>query len=63
MALEIEGVVGGGMHRDEALGGARPLEPLHLPFSSAEWLVGDFGPVVLVAPLFMLGAYTKGRRA
>ena len=56
MALDVEGVVGGGMHRDEALGGSRRLEALHLAFSSAERLVGDLGPVVLVNPLFMVGA-------
>ena len=56
MALDVEGVVGGGMHRDEALGGSRRFEPLHLTFSSAEWLVGDLGPVVLVNPLFVVGA-------
>src|SRR4051794_11597483 len=56
MALEVEGGVGGGMHRDEALGGSRRLEPLHLTFSSAEGLVGHLGPVVLVSPLFMVGA-------
>ena len=56
MALEVEGVVGGGVHRDEALGGSRRLEPLHLALSSAERLVGDLGPVVLVNPLFMVGA-------
>src|SRR3712207_8399742 len=29
----VEGVVHGGVHRAEALGGAGRLEPLHLPFS------------------------------
>ena len=53
---QIEGVVGGGMHRDEALGGSWRLEALHLAFSSAEGLVGNLGPVVLVNPLFVVGA-------
>jgi hypothetical protein len=61
MALEVEGVVGGGMHRDEALGGSRRFEPLHLTFSSAEWLVGNLGPVVLVNPLFVVGAQADFR--
>src|SRR3954453_20214500 len=56
VALEVEGVVGGGVHRDEALGGARRLEALHFALSSAEGLMGDLGPVVLVNSLFMVGA-------
>jgi hypothetical protein len=40
VALDVEGVVGGGMHRDETLGGSRRFEPLHLAFSSAERLMG-----------------------
>ena len=56
VALEVEGVVGGGVHRDETLGGSRRFEPLHPAFSSAERLVGDLGPVVLINPLFMVGA-------
>ena len=44
------------MHGDEALGGSRRFEALHLTFSSAERLVRDLGPVVLVNPLFMVGA-------
>src|SRR6187431_1604642 len=44
-ALDVEGAVGGGVCGDEAL---------HLALSSAERLVGDLGPVVLVNPLFMV---------
>jgi hypothetical protein len=29
MALKIEGIVDGGMHAQEALGGSSRLEPLH----------------------------------
>src|SRR5918997_1038828 len=47
VALDVEGVVGGGVHGDEALGGAGRLEALHLPLPSAERLVRGFGPVVL----------------
>src|SRR3954452_9590863 len=43
------------MHGDEALGGTWRFEPLHLAFSSAERLMGDLGPVVLVSPLLMIG--------
>ncbi len=56
MTLEVEGVVGGGVHRDEALGGSRRLEPPHFALSSTEGLMGDLGPVVLVNSLFMVGA-------
>ena len=51
MALEVEGVVGGGVHGDEALGGTCRLEPLHLAFSSAERLVRDLGPVMGMATI------------
>jgi hypothetical protein len=33
MALEIEGVVDGGVHAEKPLGGASRLEPLHLALS------------------------------
>src|SRR4051794_41363389 len=56
VALDVEGVVGSGMHRDETLGGTRQLEALHLAFSSAEELMGNLGPVVRASPLFMVGA-------
>src|SRR3954447_17251054 len=56
MALEVEGVVDGGVHRDETLGGSRRLEALHFALSSAKRLVRDLGPVVLVNPLFVVGA-------
>jgi hypothetical protein len=56
MALKVEGVVGGGMYRDKALGGSWRLEPLHFALALAEGLVGNLGPVVLVNPLFMIGA-------
>src|SRR5690606_6902698 len=53
MALDVEVVVGGVVHRDEALGGTYRLEPLHLTFSSSEGLVGYLDPLVLVNPLFV----------
>jgi hypothetical protein len=33
MALQIEGIVDGGMHAEEALGGSSRFEALHLVFS------------------------------
>src|SRR3712207_3740784 len=52
VALDVERVVGGGVHGDEALGGAGRLELLHLPFSPSHGLVRDLGAVVLPqAPL------------
>jgi hypothetical protein len=39
MALNVDGVVNGGVHRDEALGGSRRLETLHLALPSADRLV------------------------
>jgi hypothetical protein len=54
--LEVEGVVGGGMHRDKALGGTWRLEALHLTLAPANRLMGDLGPIVLESALVMLGA-------
>ena len=45
MALEVEGVVGRGVHRDELLGGSRRLEALHLTFASTKRLVEGFRQV------------------
>ncbi|WP_377810346.1 hypothetical protein ABNQ38_32085 [Azospirillum sp. A29] len=47
MVLERDGVVGDGMHGDEALGGRGQLEPLHLAFVLLLGLVRDLGPVAL----------------
>ena len=53
---EVEEVGDGGLDRDEALNVAGRLEPLHLAFSSAGWLVGVFRPVVKPLVLAMLDA-------
>lgn len=55
MTLEVEGVVGDGMHRDEALSVSRRLEALHITFSLADMLVGDLSPIVPAIPLLMVG--------
>jgi hypothetical protein len=39
VALDIVGVVNGGMSGEEALSRSRRLEPLHLPLSSPDRLV------------------------
>jgi hypothetical protein len=38
-ALKVEGIVDGGMHAEEALGGSRRLEALHLALSSSHRLM------------------------
>jgi hypothetical protein len=53
MALKVEGIVDGGMHAKEALGGSSRLEALHLALSSSHHLMRVFGPIVPPEPLFM----------
>ncbi len=59
MSLNVEGVVDGGVHGEEALGRAGRLEALHLPLSSPDRLMGVFGPVVGPEPLFVATAETE----
>jgi len=49
MALEVEGVVDGGVHAEKTLGGASRLEPLHFALSSSHRLMRIFGSIVLCA--------------
>ena len=56
VAGQEEEVGDGVMDRDEALNVAGRLEPLHLAFSSAGWLVGVLRPVVKPLVLAMLDA-------
>jgi hypothetical protein len=51
--LDVEGVVHGGAHGDEALGGTGRLEPLHLALPSPDRLVRNLGPVVAAQALFV----------
>jgi hypothetical protein len=53
MALKVEGIVDGGMHAQEALGGSSRLEALHLALSSSHHLMRVFGPIVAPESLFM----------
>jgi hypothetical protein len=39
MALEVEGVVDGGVHVEKLIGGASRLEPLHFALSSSHRLM------------------------
>ena len=53
MALEIEGVVDGGMHAEKALCGAGRLEALHFAFASSDRLMRVLRPIVLSEPLLV----------
>jgi hypothetical protein len=59
MALKVEGVVYGGMHTQEALGGSSRFEPLHLALASSHRLMGVFGPIVSPEPLFMRASQSQ----
>jgi hypothetical protein len=50
MALKAEGLVDGGVHAEEAQGGASQLEPPHLALSSSHYLMRVFGTVVRPQP-------------
>jgi hypothetical protein len=46
MALKVEGIVDGGMHAEEPLGGSSRFEALHLALSSSHRLMQEvFGPI------------------
>jgi hypothetical protein len=47
MALKVEGVVYGGVHAEEPLGGASRFEALHSALSSPHDLMGVFRAIVL----------------
>jgi len=53
VALKVEGIVNGGMHAEEALGGSSRFEPLHLALSSAYRLMRVLRPIVAPKPLFV----------
>jgi hypothetical protein len=61
MALEVEGVVDGGLHAEKPLGGASRLEPLHFALSSSHRLMRVFGPIVLRSPC-SCGQFSRKRR-
>jgi hypothetical protein len=53
MALQVEGVVDGGVHAEEALGGASRFEALQLALASSHCLMRILRPIVLPKPLLM----------
>jgi hypothetical protein len=53
MALDVEGVVGCGMHREKSLRGSHALEPLHLPFPSSGRLMRILRSIVAPSTAFM----------
>ena len=61
MALEVEGVVDGGVHAQKSLGGASRLEPLHFALSPSHRLVRVFGSIVLPQPC-SCGQVSRRRR-
>jgi len=59
VALKVEGVVNGGVHAEEALGGSSRLEPLQLAFASSDCLMRVFRPIVVSQPLVMRTGKSK----
>ena len=53
MALEIEGVVDGGVHAEKTLCGARRFEPLHFVLSSPHHLMRVFSAIIFAPPLLV----------
>jgi hypothetical protein len=56
VALKVEGVVNGGVHTEEALGGSSRLEPLQLALASSHYLIRIFCAIVAPEPLFVRAA-------
>jgi hypothetical protein len=63
MVLEVEGVVDGGVHAEERLGGASRLEPLHSALPSSHRLMRVFGAIVFAQPLLMRQFSRRRRNA
>ena len=59
MALQVEGVVDGGMQAEKSLRGAGRFEPLHLALSSSHSLMRVLGPVVHAPPLLVPAGQAK----
>ena len=53
MALDVKGVVDGGVDRQEPLGGSRRLKPLLFSFASSNRLVRVFSAIVCPQSLIM----------
>lgn len=59
MALEVEGVLDGGVHAEKTLGGTSRLKPLHFALSSSYRLMRVFSSIVLPQPLLMRAAQSQ----
>ena len=59
VALQIEGIVDGGVHTDEALGGSSRLEPLQLALASSDCLMRILRPIIFPKPLLMPTGQSK----
>ena len=65
MALEVEGVVNGGVHAEKALGGSSGLEPLQLALAASHHLMRVLRAIVRPQPLLVPAgqAQTAERRS
>ena len=59
MALQIEGIVDGGVHAEEALGGSSRLEPLQLALAALDCLMRILRPIIFPKPLLMPTGQSK----
>ena len=59
MALQVEGVVDGGMDAEKPLCGAGRFEPLHFPLPPSHNLVRVLGAIVRAQPLLMTAGQTE----
>ena len=53
MALQVEGVLNGGVHTEKTLGGVSRLEPLHFALALSHCLMRVFRPIVIPQPLLL----------
>ena len=59
MALEVEGIVDGGVHAQEPLRRCRWFEALHLALAASHHLMRILGPIVLSQALLMVAGKPK----
>ena len=59
MALQVEGVVDGGMHAERPLCGAGRFEPLHFPLAPSHNLVRVLGAIARAPRLLMTAGQTE----
>src|SRR3954454_17875650 len=63
MALQVEGVVDGGVQAEKSLRGSGRLEPLHLALSSSYDLMRVLGPIVHAPPLLVPTTQAKSAKS